>query len=173
MTIRTATVADADRLAAFAELTFREAFGAMNTPEDMELHCRRSYSAAKQAEEIAATDSMTLLCEVDGMLAGYTQLRWGAKVPACVIGSAVGEIQRFYVHSPHHGTGVATALMTAAVSQLAERGCRNAWLSVWEQNPRAIAFYRKCGFIEVGKQIFLVGNDPQNDKVLVKVLSTV
>jgi ribosomal protein S18 acetylase RimI-like enzyme len=33
-------------------------------------------------------------------------------------------------------------------------GCDAIWLGVWEMNLRAIAIYRKCGFIEVGNQSF-------------------
>jgi diamine N-acetyltransferase len=44
------------------------------------------------------------------------------------------------------------------------------WLGVWEQNARAIAFYQKFGFVPVGKQIFQLGDDPQHDLVMQKVL---
>ena len=42
------------------------------------------------------------------------------------------------------------------------------WLGVWERNPRAIAFYEKCGFRDVGSQLFIVGSDPQTDRVMVR-----
>jgi diamine N-acetyltransferase len=41
------------------------------------------------------------------------------------------------------------------------------WLSVWERNPRAIAFYGKCGFRMVGSKDFWVGSDRQTDHVMV------
>jgi len=37
------------------------------------------------------------------------------------------------------------------------------WLSVYSENPRAIAFYKKWGFHIAGSQEFLVGADPQQD----------
>ena len=40
------------------------------------------------------------------------------------------------------------------------------WLGVWEENARAIAFYRKCGFVDVGSIDFFVGSDRQTDRVL-------
>ena len=170
MTIRLAATADAGALAELADHTFREAFGAMNSPEDMALHCRQSYSPAQQTEEILASDRATLLYETAAGLAGYAQLRWGAAAPQCITGPAPGEVLRFYVSSEHHGHGVATALMDAALELLAQRGCRTAWLGVWERNPRAIAFYRKRGFVEAGEQIFVLGTDHQRDKVFVKPL---
>ena len=40
------------------------------------------------------------------------------------------------------------------------------WLGVWEKNPKAISFYKKFGFVEVGDQVFPLGNDPQRDIVM-------
>jgi ribosomal protein S18 acetylase RimI-like enzyme len=167
--IRAAQPSDARALAALAEYTFREAFGAMNTDADMALHCQQSYSETIQTAEIAASDRLTLLAEVRGKLAGFTQLRWGA-APSCVHGESPGEILRFYLRGEFHGSGVATMLMDAALAALRQHGATTAWLGVWERNPRAIGFYRKHGFSEVGEQIFVVGTDPQRDKVLARLL---
>jgi ribosomal protein S18 acetylase RimI-like enzyme len=41
-----------------------------------------------------------------------------------------------------------------------------AWLGVWERNPKAIAFYRKFGFQEVGEHVFPLGSDAQRDIVM-------
>jgi ribosomal protein S18 acetylase RimI-like enzyme len=46
-------------------------------------------------------------------------------------------------------------------------GAGQIWLGVWERNARAIAFYMKCGFRDVGTQIFQLGEDKQTDRVLV------
>ena len=41
------------------------------------------------------------------------------------------------------------------------------WLGVWEDNPRAIAFYKKYDFTVVGEHIFTVGTDPQRDLIMI------
>ncbi len=173
MQVRKATPADALPLARLAERTFRDAFGAMNTPEDMDHHCRASYGEALQAAEIADPARLTLLaCEAEqtaggAVIAGYAQLRWGP-APACVQARAPGEVQRIYVDARWHGRGVAQALMAACLRELQARGADVAWLGVWERNPRAIAFYRKLGFVERGEHVFQVGSDPQRDVVMAR-----
>jgi diamine N-acetyltransferase len=47
---------------------------------------------------------------------------------------------------------------------------RTLWLGVWEHNARAIAFYTKCGFIDVGEHAFFVGGDEQTDRVMSRSL---
>jgi ribosomal protein S18 acetylase RimI-like enzyme len=61
--------------------------------------------------------------------------------------------------------------MSAVEREAKARGARELWLGVWERNERAQAFYRKCGFRAVGTQIFVVGNDPQTDQVMLKEIT--
>ena len=61
--------------------------------------------------------------------------------------------------------------MEAAFAAASEFGGRSVWLCVWERNPRAIAFYVKCGYHDVGSAPFLLGTDQQTDRVLVARLT--
>lgn len=165
--IRKAAPSDAKRLCELAESTFRDTFGAANTDADMNSHCRSSYGQAIQTHEISRRDMVTLLSEDDGRLIGFAQLRWHG-APACVPSEAPGEIQRLYLASAWHGKGVAQELMDACIEQMRARGSDVVWLGVWERNPRAISFYRKFGFVEVGDHVFALGNDPQRDIVMAR-----
>jgi GNAT superfamily N-acetyltransferase len=163
--IRRGTGADAAVLAAFAARTFTETYGAHNRPEDMRAHLEASYGVPQQARELADPGMATLLAEHDGVLAGFAQLRRHAP-PPCVAASHPLELHRFYVDRPWQGRGLAQALM-AAVQQAAHAlGATALWLSVWERNPRAIAFYARCGFADVGGTWFFVGPDRQDDRVM-------
>jgi len=167
--IRRAAVGDAAWLATLAERTFRDTYSAHNTPENMERYVAEHFGSARQAVELADSRYLTLVAEVSGQPAGYTQLGHGP-APECVAGPAPMEIIRFYVDRPWHGQGLAQRLMAAAGEHAAATGVRTLWLGVWERNPRAIAFYRKCGFAEVGTHTFLLGTDRQRDLVLARAL---
>jgi hypothetical protein len=39
---------------------------------------------------------------------------------------------------------------------------------VWERNPRAIAFYHRWGFLDVGTTTFMLGHDLQTDRVMAR-----
>jgi ribosomal protein S18 acetylase RimI-like enzyme len=169
-TIRRAVAADAAALAALAERTFVDAFGAGNRPEDLALHCAASYGEAIQRGEILDDALATFVAEGPGGLTGYLQLAWGAPPPA-IAGARPVEIRRFYVDAPWHGRGLAQRLMAAALEFAAARDADLLWLGVWEENPRGIAFYRKCGFAVVGSHVFVVGSDPQRDLLMVRSLA--
>ena len=167
--VRPAGAQDAPWLAALAERTFRETYAAYNTPDDMDRYVAEHFGAARQETELRDPRGVTLVAEVDGRAAGYAQLGRG-DTPACVTGAAPLEVVRFYVDRPWHGRGVAQTLMAAAVEAARTGGARTLWLGVWERNPRAIAFYRKCGFGDVGAQTFVLGTDHQRDRVLARPL---
>ncbi len=50
--IRRAIAGDAPSLAVLAERTFRDAFGARNSPENMDLHCAKVFGPEIQLREI-------------------------------------------------------------------------------------------------------------------------
>ena len=169
-TIRRAVPEDAEPLAALAARTFRDTFEADNRPEDLAAHEAQSYSTAQQLGEITSADIVTFLAICDGP-AAFAQLRHGP-TPACVSSSRPFELWRFYVDHAWHGRGVAGQLMQAALEEAAATGATEVWLGVWERNPRAIAFYRKFGFVDVGAHEFRLGADVQTDRVMVRGLGT-
>jgi len=66
--------------------------------------------------------------------------------------------------------GVGSALMQVCIDHARKKRHRTLWLGVWDQNPRAIRFYTKWGFRDVGGQTFMLGDDPQQDRVLSRSL---
>jgi diamine N-acetyltransferase len=167
--IRLGVPSDAAGLADLAARTFRETFGANNRPEDMALHTAHAYGKSQQESELLDPDITTLLVEVDDELAGYAQLRSG-QAPGCVTGKAPIELWRFYIAHPWHGRGIAQSLMRKVESDAYGRGGRTLWLGVWERNERAKAFYQKSGFMDVGSHLFMLGTDPQTDRIMVRPL---
>jgi ribosomal protein S18 acetylase RimI-like enzyme len=168
-TLRRAAVADASQLARLQEQTFRDTFADTNTEEDMTLHCQTHYSATLQEQEISNPDLLTLVCVELDQLIGFAQLRRGA-APRCISANIsanqVAEINRLYIDRNWHGAGIAQLLMDQCMVQARQQGAEQIWLGVWENNPRAIHFYRKCGFTEVGSHIFMVGSDAQRDLIM-------
>jgi ribosomal protein S18 acetylase RimI-like enzyme len=167
--IRHATFEDAKLLADLGTRTFRDAFAADNTPEDLELYLRQAYGEEKQLAELRDPTATFLLAFDGPEPLAYLKLR-NRSAPLCVIGPSPIEIERLYVDRPFWGRGVADALMERANELARQRGCRTIWLGVWEHNARAKAFYRRWGFRDVGSQLFILGTDPQTDRILVHQL---
>jgi len=169
LAIRNATTADAEALSAFAAHVFHETFAPDNDPMDMHAYLSDAFTSEKQAAEIADESCVCLLAEVGGTLAGYALLRIDApdlSAPDAPSVELPVELQRFYVDHAWHGRGMATQLMAACVDTARARGGATMWLGVWERNARAIRFYTKHGFTDIGTQEFRLGSDLQTDRVM-------
>jgi GNAT superfamily N-acetyltransferase len=164
--IRTGGEADAPQLAAFASRTFEETFGPHNRPEDMHAHLKKAFGVEQQTQELLSPSMVTLLALHGATLVAFAQVQ-RKEPPAGILIDRPIELHRFYVDRPVHGKGVAQRLMLAVHAATRALHGQNLWLGVWERNPRAIAFYKKVGFVDRGSHEFLVGSDRQTDRVLV------
>jgi GNAT superfamily N-acetyltransferase len=150
--------------------TFYDSFAADNTPENVAAYLAASFSPEKQAQELADPASRFLIAEAEGATVGYARVKFG-QAPAAVAGRRPMEIVRFYARKPWISKGVGARLMQACLREAERADCDVIWLDVWERNPRAIAFYRQWGFVEVGTQVFQLGEDPQRDLLMARVIS--
>jgi len=166
VTIGRGSVTDAAELAAFAARAFRETYSADNKPADLQAHVATAYGLAQQAAELADPSVFTILARLNGELIAYAQVRRSTP-PLCVTHADPIELYRLYVDQRAHGSGLASRLMQVVHQAASEFQGRHIWLGVWEQNSRAIAFYKKVMFVDVGSTFFMVGHDKQIDRVLV------
>lgn len=165
MNIRRANPQDATLLAELGATTFYDTFAKDNTMENMKLHLEKSFSKAIQSNELLQSDHIFLIAEEESMPVGYAQLIMDS-AEELIKGKNPLEIRRIYASSSHIGKGVGRALIQAALDEARGRGCDCIWLGVWEKNPRAIDFYKKWGFVEVGSHIFTLGDDRQTDFIM-------
>jgi diamine N-acetyltransferase len=169
MRIRRGSPEDAAALAALAVRTFTDTYAEFNTAEDMRVYLDRVYGAEQQTRELDDPGMVTVLADTPEGLVGFAQVRRGS-APSCVEQKDAVEVYRFYVDRSAHGTGVAARLMEGAKAAARDLGGWRLWLSVWERNPRAIAFYTKSGFSDAGTTWFQLGSDLQTDRVMVASL---
>ena len=169
ISIRQATIQDNKLLAEIGAETFYDSFAADNTPEDMAAYLSTSFSPAKQGVELADSQSRFLIAEINDKVVGYTHLRFSV-APPVIVGQKPMEIVRFYARKPWIGKGVGAHLMKGCLREARAVGSDVVWLDVWEKNLRAIAFYRKWGFVEVGAQSFQLGSDLQQDLLMARPL---
>lgn len=165
MNIRYGTTADAKMLSELGAKTFYDTFAKDNTPENMAMHLKNSFAPEIQFAELANSNYIFLIAEQEKQPIGYTQLALDYQ-EEFLMGTKPLEVRRIYTIQEYIGKGVGKALMQAAIHEAQQRGCDSVWLGVWEKNPRAIEFYKKWGFKEVGSHIFTVGDDPQRDFVM-------
>lgn len=166
-TIRRATPADALLLATLAAQAFTDTFAADNTPEDMRAYLATAFGETIQRAELGDPRNTVYFAERGRDTIGYAMLREGAAPPGVGDTDAI-EIARLYAFKQWIGSGVGAVLMQHCLADAASRGRRTIWLGVWEHNTRAIAFYRRWGFADVGAHSFQLGSDLQTDRIMAR-----
>lgn len=168
--IRRGTEGDVGLLAEMGAETFFDAY--VDDIEEGLLagFVEEAFGVEQQAAEMADEGVVVLIAESEGQAVAYALLReWEAApegLPPQIAGRRSMELGRIYARKAWIGRGVGSALMRACLQLAEERGFEMMWLGVWERNERAIAFYRKWGFEEMGEQVFMLGEERQRDVVL-------
>jgi ribosomal protein S18 acetylase RimI-like enzyme len=111
------------------------------------------------------------VARLEDTIIGYLKINTGLSQTEIVEGNAL-EIERIYVSKDFHGKKVGQALYNKAIAIAIEKNVDYVWLGVWENNLRAIGFYRKNGFEEFDKHIFRLGNEEQTDIMMKLDLKT-
>ncbi|MFG6488823.1 GNAT family N-acetyltransferase [Roseateles sp. BYS78W] len=154
--IRTATPEDAAALAAFAAQAFADTYRDLDDAQDIADYVATHFQPGVMAAVILDAACTTLLAEMDGRLAGYAIVR-DAPPPPCVSAAAPIELWRLYLGQDFLGLGLGARLMREVHSRARQRGARTLWLGVYDRNLRAVEFYRRSGFVQVGSKEFLFG----------------
>jgi len=163
VTCRDATPADADALAEFGARSFAETFGHLYDPADLALFLE-NHTVEAWAAELADKGFAVRIAESAGAILGYAKLG-PPHLPFAPRGKNA-ELRQLYVLAPHHGSGIAQALMAWAIESARQGGATNLYLSVFVDNHPARTFYAKLGFIAEGSYAFMVGNHADEDIVM-------
>jgi GNAT superfamily N-acetyltransferase len=163
-TIRQCEVKDAPIIVDLGRRTFLDTFAAVNESEHIQSYVSEAFSPDQITSELVDPDSIFLLAETGGIPVGYAKIRAGVP-PDCVTGTNPVEVERIYSDHAFLGKGVGAGLMRTCLNLATTLGHDAVWLGVWDQNPRAIAFYKKWGFEIVGEKTFMLGTDIQRDTV--------
>lgn len=173
ITVAKANAATATRLAELGRQTFAETFAADNTPADMAAYLAETFGPDKQLAQLQDPNTVFLLAEMQGQAVGYAQLGLQSTLGLLADAKPVQqlEIKQLYVAGDWVGTGLGGALMRRALEIAQTNSCTAVVLGVWERNERAIKFYQRFGFKEIGEHEFVLGQDVQRDLILRKGLA--
>ena len=157
MSISRASGGDARLIAALATVTFYETYFEQDDPRDMANYLADTFAPEKIAAELADPNSYFFIAYRRGRAVGYAKLRGGEPHESVTSPNPI-ELQRIYLVERVWGTGAGSVLLQHCLEFARALGKDALWLGVWEENPRALAFYEKHGFRRVGTLEFPYGD---------------
>jgi len=163
--IKQLIITDLDQLQRISRQTFSETFNSCNTEANMRKYLDEDFSAEKLSTELRDKNALFFFAMHSNRVIGYLKINFGPAQTESQEEEGI-EVERLYVLSEFYGKGVGQLLLDKSKEIALQKSADYLWLGVWEHNARAISFYKKNGFIEFGKHIFMLGDDEQIDKLM-------
>jgi ribosomal protein S18 acetylase RimI-like enzyme len=162
ISIQKVTLNDIEQLQKISRQTFYETFAAGNTEQNMAKYLEEGFSIEKLAAELNDKNSESYFAIFNNQVVGYLKLNFGPSQTEIKEDKAL-EIERIYVLKEFHGKKIGQLLYQEALQIANQANVDYVWLGVWEENERAIHFYKKNGFVAFDKHLFKLGDDEQTD----------
>jgi ribosomal protein S18 acetylase RimI-like enzyme len=145
--------------------TFSETFADVNSEENMNQYLTEKFSIEKLTSELKNPDSEFYFASLNNNIVGFLKVNFAETQTELKDKNAL-EIERIYVLKEFHGLKIGQLLYSKALQIANNSNLNYIWLGVWEENHRALNFYKKNGFVEFDKHIFKLGDDEQTDLLM-------
>lgn len=160
--IQKITLNEVEALQAISRLTFYETFADVNTKENMSRYLENDLSLERLSAELNNLNSEFFFASLENEIIGYLKINYKSAQNEHKTANSL-EIERIYVLKAFLGKKVGKLLLEHAFDLANQKQLDFIWLGVWEENHRAIHFYKQFGFEEYDKHIFMLGEDAQTD----------
>ncbi len=154
ISFRPAVADDALCLGVLSTQVFLDTYAARGIRQALAREVLAQHSVASYEALLADAGTTILVAECAGHLVGFSQVGDGAR-HAMLSGVASSELKRLYVQEPFTGRGVGRDLLRHAEKAAAARGAETLWLTAWTGNLRALRFYPRRGYEDIGETVYM------------------
>lgn len=151
-------------LAEIGATTFYDTFRPFNSEEDMQSYLKANYTQEKIKSNLSKSGIHYLLGYLANEDQGYVKL---IENPTGLnLEGKVMELEKIYLRPSAQGSGLAKQLMELVFEKSRCLGFDTLYLGVWQENVRALSFYKKMGFEIFDTRKFQLGSRLCEDYLL-------
>lgn len=154
-----------DDLQKISRDTFYETFVTSTSEENMQHYLENNFSKEKHIKELENSYSEFYFALLENEVIGYLKINFSSAQTELNDDNAL-EVERVYVRNNYHGKGVGQQLLDYAIQLAKQKNMQAVWLGAWENNHRAINFYKKNGFVTFDTHVFMLGEEAQTDYMM-------
>lgn len=168
--VKASTEAEAVIISLLGRVTFTETFGHLfSDKNDLLEYTERTFNVKKIKNSLKNPNNVYWLAYVNDLPVGYAKLKLDS--PSEFLDKDnVCQLQKIYVLQDFLSQKVGFSLQDALLKEAKLMDRAYVWLSVLQENERAIRFYLKNGFDLVGKHGFQIGKEHFNFQAMAKRL---
>ena len=159
------TLSDWQQLQKISIDTFTHTYQHKNDPSNFKQHLEKAFNDDQLKKELENPNCEFYFLIKENELVGYLKFN-ELDAQTEPMFEEDFEIERIYVINKFQGKGLGKQMMEFAKEKAIQKKKKKIWLGVWSENPKAIGFYQKMGFQQIGTHVFKVGDDEQLDYVM-------
>lgn len=152
-------------LQALATRTYTHAFAHKNKPGVLEEYTGYAFAKAHLEKQLVVPHSFWYFIKNNDTIVGYLKLNTEEAQTEFQEPDGL-EIERIYIDVPYLYQGFGKKAIDFAISEALKREKNYIWLGVWEENPDAVQFYKKCGFTITGTHPYDMIAEIQTDYIM-------
>jgi GNAT superfamily N-acetyltransferase len=169
VTFRAAVDSDALCIGVLATQVFLDTYATDGIRPSIAREVLGHFSPVAVSGLLSAPGTRFIVAERDGHMIGFAQLALGS-IHELVPTRPAAELNRLYVQERFAGSGVGTALLREAEALAAAQGAVTLWLTGWAGNHRALAFYARRGYEDLGAASYVFESEQYETRVFAKAL---
>jgi len=168
--IKKATKADTVVLALLARITWAESHGHyIDDKNDLLKYLNKNFAVSKTRQDINNPKNLFYIMYVDDLPVGYAKLILNEKQENVVSENSC-RLERIFIQNEFIPLKIGQQLLTFVESEVKALQLDTIWLTVYIKNNRAIRFYERNEFKNVGDLNFLVNGKAYENIVFSKKL---
>ncbi|WP_223033629.1 GNAT family N-acetyltransferase [Hanstruepera marina] len=168
ITINKAQVKDVNVLALLGTVTYTESHGHfIDNKKDLMRYNESAFSVSQIENEMIDPKNIFFIISKDDLPIGYAKLVLNS-TNKNVDSQNSCQLERIYILNEFIPLKIGQRFLTFLEEKAKELKLDTIWLSVYGKNIRAIRFYERNNYKEVGKSTFLVNDKEYENKVFLK-----
>lgn len=157
MKIRIANISDAKIISSLMITTFDETFGHLFEDRQVLLdYFNAFFSINKVKNGLQKENNVFWIAFVDEKPVGYAKLKLNSSTEF-ISENKISQLQKIYVLKEFLSLKIGYKLQKVLLNKAKNFGSNQIWLSVFVENKRAINFYLRNDFNQIGKHQFQIG----------------
>lgn len=168
ITIKKANDKHIDVLALLGTITYNESHGHyIDDKEDLKKYLETAFSVPKTSEDLKNPENLFYIIYLNKLPIGYAKLRLNSSNDN-VDSKKSCQLERIYILNEFIPLKIGQQFLTFLENIANKLQFDTIWLSVYEENRRALRFYQKNDFVNIGKSTFTVNGKGYENIVLSK-----
>lgn len=157
MKVRIANISDAKIISSLMITTFDETFGHLFEDRQVLLdYFNAFFSINKVKNGLQKENNVFWIAFVDEKPVGYAKLKLNSSTEF-ISENKISQLQKIYVLKEFISLKIGYQLQKVLLKKAKNFGSNQIWLSVFVENKRAINFYLRNDFNQIGKHQFQIG----------------